>query len=60
MMHNDDNVDPDDNLITLKDEEIIGKAVTIIDDDFNSENPIPIDDVFPTRYLTNNPIQSLL
>ena len=39
-----------DNLITLQDDfDIIGKAVTFIDDNFNSEDPIPLDDVFPTR-----------
>merc|ERR1719232_501559 len=40
---------PQDNLITLQDDfDIIGKAVTFTDDDFNSEDPIPLDDVFPT------------
>ena len=41
---------PQDKLITLQDDfDIIGKAVTFTDDDFNSEDPIPLDDVFPTR-----------
>lgn len=40
---------PSDNMIALQDEDIIGKAVTIIDDDFDNEDPIPLDDVFPTR-----------
>ena len=41
---------PQNNLITLQDDfDIIGKAVTFIDNDFNSEDPIPLDDVFPTR-----------
>ena len=42
---------PQDNLITLQDDfDIIGKAVTFIDDNFNGEDPFPLDDVFPTRY----------
>ena len=42
---------PQDNLITLEDNfDIIGKAVTFIDDNFNGEDPFPLDDVFPTRY----------
>merc|ERR1719232_805721 len=40
---------PQDNLISLQDDfDIIGKAVTFIEDNFNGEDPIPLDDVFPT------------